>query len=113
MGLLVVLPGSENRQQILREASTRGVQRMPTIFLGTWSDLPADNRANRLLRLLTLEHRLGFGEADFLGGGTDAHARIFDRYEQVAGQLLPGTHAVGVAAGAQGDIQVGVLRGQV
>jgi hypothetical protein len=105
MALLVVLPGPEEGQHVLGESRTGGVQRMPALFLGTGTDFPANDGANGLLGVLVLEHRLGFGQADLLGRGADAYARIFDRYEQAAGQWLPGAQAVRVATGAQGDIQ--------
>ena len=66
-----------------------------------------------MLGWLIFEHRLRLGQADFLGRSADAHAPIVDRYEQTAGQLFPGPHAVRVAAGAEGDIELGVLLDQV
>src|SRR5208283_3906533 len=92
---------------------TGGIQRMPAIFLGALANLAADDRAKRLLRLLTLEHGPGLSQTDLLGRGAYAHTRVFARDEQAAGQLLPGTHTVWVATGAQRDIQVVVLLDQV
>ena len=54
----------------------RRVQRMPAVLLGTGADLAADDGADRLLRALVLEHRLRLGQADLLGRGADAHARL-------------------------------------
>src|ERR1700704_3939535 len=46
--LLLVLPSPEDRQDVLRFALGRGVQRVPAILLRSGPNLPADDGANRL-----------------------------------------------------------------
>src|ERR1022692_2090455 len=98
--LFVMLPAPIRRQNIMRFARARGVQRMPAIFLGTGHHLPADNGANRLLGGFTLEDGFRLGQANLLSWSTDAGAGLFMRYKQATGQFLPLLQPMGIAAGA-------------
>ena len=113
MGLLVALSATVDRQHVFRVARASRVQRMPAILFGTGSDLPAHDGTHRLFRRLVLEYRGGFGQADFLRRGRDAHARFRDRHEQATGQLLPSAQAVRVTARPQRDLQAPLAVGQI
>src|SRR5436309_988213 len=70
--LFVMLPAPIRRQNVVRFAHARGVQRMPAVFLGARHHLSADNGANRLLGGFTLEDAFGLGQANLFGWSANA-----------------------------------------